>query len=147
MVVLPAMYAIMQYIGGALYSKIVPYRALINMVALLLLMLFALFCINTMIYSAVFVFIVYGITSSLLFTPQLSRSMDTNLELRATAAGGFGAGMTLGRILASTISMVCGFMADRGVIQYPSPSVALMGVSIGFIVPTVGMWILRKFHS
>jgi len=139
MVILPAMYAIMQYVGGVLYSKIVLYRAYINMIALALLILFVVFCINAMIYLAIIVFFMYGIMSSLLFTPQLSKSIDTDSNMRATATGSFGVGMILGRILASAISATCGYIAETSIALYSSPHMALMGVGVCFLIITVGV--------
>ena len=137
MLSLPLMSAVMQYLGGILYVKIIRYKTVINISALIMLIIFAFVPYIQNIFVSIAAFILYSILSSLLFTPQLSKSVDTSEEMRAVGTGGFGAGMALSRTVASTLSLIGGYVADIGLVGVSSPSLAIVVPSLSFIVISI----------
>lgn len=133
LVALPLMSAIMQYFGGKAYNKIVSLRPLINILSLLILISFAYLSVIRAIYLAVLSFVLYSIFASTMFTPQITRSIDTSEDMRAVGTGGFGSGMTLARVIASSVAVVGGNIAETGTINLNPPFFALTLTTISFV--------------
>jgi len=133
MLFLPFMSAIMQYLGGILYEKIIKYKFVINVSALIMLIIFASVSYIRNIFISIAAFISYSILSSFLFTPQLSKSVNTSEEMRAIGTGGFGAGMVLSRTIASTLSLIGGYVGDIEMVSISAPSLAITVPALSFI--------------
>jgi len=139
---LPLMSAIMQYVGGFLYSHVVNHRHVINMMSLIFLSLFAYASAEKLIIIGSLCFIIYSLLSSFLFAPQLSTAVDKSENMRAVGASGFGAGIAMGRVIAASLSVIGGYVADTHIINVSSPMFAMVLSSTTFGIITVASRIL-----
>ncbi len=131
---LPIFSAIMQILGGYLYRPTIKYRRAINILANFSMVLFALSASFSMLLLTILFFATYSLASSLLFTPQLTKSIEEGGKARAVGSGGFGSGMNVTRVLGSIIATAGGYLAEEGIIGIQPAGSAIVFTSTTFIL-------------
>lgn len=126
--IFPIMSAITQQLGGKLYGKLVGLRWIINLFALALLASFAFVALLRIKILTIASFLGYSTSSSLIFTPQLTKSIESSGKYRGVGSGGFGAGMNVSRVMASTVAMGGGYLAEQGAVDLYPPIAAIYSV-------------------
>ena len=129
----PIFSAITQILGGYLYRPIIRYRLIINILANFSMILFALSANLAVLPLTILFFVMYSFASSLLFTPQLTKSIEEGGEARAVGSGGFGSGMNATRVLGSVIATMGGYIAEEGLISIQPAVSAIVFTSVAFI--------------